>query len=82
VSAFRDALAQTLEFWGGDEMVPNYDDADAILAMPEMQWVKQFLVDTLNTDFLGNYQCEIVGPVPPVLLSWAGVDDDWAGGPS
>jgi hypothetical protein len=50
----------------------------AILAMPEMQWLKQFLVETLNTDFLSAYQCELVGEVPEALLRWADIDDDWA----
>ena len=47
-------------------------------ATPEMQWLKQFLVDTLNTDFLSAYQAEIVGEVPASLLAWAGIDADWA----
>ena len=54
------------------------DDADAILAMPEMAWLRQFLVDALNTDFLSAYQCELVGEVPERLLRWAGIDGDWA----
>jgi hypothetical protein len=73
VSGFRDALAQTREFWGGDEMVPNYDDADAILAMPEMQAVGELIdVVTLwaamkvtNANLLGEFRSmqETLGPV-------------------
>ena len=47
--AFRDALAQALEFWGDDgaggEMLPDDDGADAILAMPEMQAIRSFMLD-------------------------------------
>ncbi len=83
-NAFRDAIHEAVGPYIETDCGPfqHMDIVDSVLDMPEIQWVKQFLVDTLNTDFLSDYQCEIVGPVPPVLLNWAGVDDDWAGGPS
>ena len=47
--AFRDAIAQALEFWGDDgagaEMLPDDDGAAAILAMPEMQAIRVALRD-------------------------------------
>jgi len=51
--AFHNALAQALEFWGGDEMVPNYDDASVILAMPEMQAIRKFIEDTAINNGIG-----------------------------
>ena len=53
-------------------------DARAILNIAELAWLRQFLVDTLNTDFLSAYQCELVGEVPPSLLHWASIGPDWA----
>ena len=45
--AFRNALAQALEFWGDDgaggEMLPDDDGAAAILAMPEMEAIRTHL---------------------------------------
>jgi hypothetical protein len=45
---FRDRIAAVIEFWGGAEMVPNRDMADAILAMPEMQEVREFISRMAN----------------------------------
>ena len=82
MSAFRDAVGTRLKQASEGYDLDNgqsvfQDDADAVLAMPEMEWLKQFLVDTLNTDFLSDYQCELVGDVPPLLLAWADIDADW-----
>lgn len=78
--AFRVVLAQAINVWNEYENGDagwSFDEADAILALPEMQWLRQFLVDTLNTDFLSAYQAELVGEVPSALLSWAEIESDW-----
>ena len=77
--AFRDRIAAVIEFWGGDEMVPNYDDADVILAMPEMQEVREFISRMANGPSPkmdgGRRQMEIWNLSETVI--------DWAlGGPS
>ena len=81
MNQFRDAMCAVAKDATGlrDNFFGERSDpvVDAILAMPEMQWIKQFLVDTLNTDFLSDYQCELVGEVPPLLLAWSDVDADW-----
>jgi hypothetical protein len=46
--AFRDRIAAVIEFWGGAEMVPNRDMADAILAQREMQEVREFISRMAN----------------------------------
>lgn len=46
--AFRDRIAAVIEFWGGAEMVSNRDMADAILATPEMQEVREFISRMAN----------------------------------
>ena len=54
--------------WSADEQQEPLD----------LDWIRQFLADTLNTDFLSPYQREIVGEVPEPVLRWADVPFDWA----
>jgi hypothetical protein len=62
----------------GPALTVRKNAVGTVLALADTAWLRQFLVDTLNTDFLSAYQCELVGDVPPAVLAWAGVDDDWA----
>lgn len=47
-----------------------------VLAESSWMWLRTFLHDTLNVDFLGEYQRECVGPIPPDVAAWAEVDAD------
>lgn len=80
-SSFRNALIRAVNTWcdyGDGTQGWSTDEADAILDLPEMKWIRQFLADTLNTDFLSPYQREITGEVPELVLQWADVPFDWA----
>jgi hypothetical protein len=74
MTAFRDAI--TAQVWAtSSEPTLTHDTvaiADAVLAMPEMVWLRDLVADL--PELLSDYGMSLGERPPATLLEWAGVD--------
>lgn len=60
---FRDAIAAAVHLPGISEANETWAQADAVLAMPEMVWLREWAADT---------QAHLDPTCPPALREWLG----------